>query len=251
MLKQCADRIDQMAFLALSGVAFTSKCNGAARPVLAAGRNLSDLEFAADVTAPSTNRYKQWSASTGNLVAPNTATITATDLPSYKMLVKMKAMAKDQYIRGIKGPNGQEYYHVFMTPAGIASLKLDADYLANVRNAGARGDGNSLFTGAVANVDGLIIHEFRYVYNTTGLAAASKWGNGGLIDGQKVLLCGAQALAMADLGTPYWDEASHWDYGNNYGISIGKILGLKKPKFQAPATATVEDFGVIVVNTAI
>ncbi len=246
-----ADRIDQMAFLTLSGVAYTSKPNGATRAVLAAGRNLSDLEFAADVTVPSVNRYKQWSASTGKLITPNTATVAATDLPSYKMLVQLKAFAKDQYVRGIKGPGGQEYYHVFMTPQGIAGLKMDADYLANVRNAGPRGDSNELFTGAVANVDGLIIHEFRYVYNTTGLAAASKWGVGGLIDGQKVLLCGAQAMALADLGTPYWDEMSEYDYHNSYGIGIGKILGMKKPKFMAPATATSEDFGVIVVNTAI
>lgn len=245
-----ADRIDQMAFLALSGVAFTSKCNGAVRPVLGAGLNLSNLAFAADVSAPTANRYKNWDSGTGKLITANTATIDATDLPSYKMLVQMKAFAKDQYLRGIKGPGGQEYYHVFMSPQGIAALKQDADYLANVRNAGVRGDDNTLFTGAVANVDGLVIHEFRYVYNTAGLASASKWGTGGLIDGQKVLLCGAQALAFADLGVPYWEEEIY-DYGNSFGISIGKILGMKKPKFPAPATATTEDFGVLVVNTAI
>lgn len=245
-----AERIDQMAFLTLSGVAYTTKTNGAARAVLATGRNLGDLEFAADVTAPSTNRHRRWSSASG-LVAGATASVAATDVPSYKMLVEAKAYAKDHYIRGIKGPGGQEYFHVFMTPQGVANLKLDTDYLANVRNAGIRGDSNALFTGAVANVDGLIIHEFRHVFSTTGMASGSKWGAGGLIEGQRVLLCGAQALAFADLGAPFWDERDHFDYGNQYGISIGKVLGFKKPKFQSAVTATLEDFGVLCIDTAI
>jgi N4-gp56 family major capsid protein len=246
-----ADRLDQLAFLTLSGLAYTSKLNGATRPVLAAGQNLSNLAFAADVTAASTNRYMRWVAGTNTLTTPATASVVAADLPSYKMLVKLKAFAKNQYIRGIKGPGNSEYFHVFMCPAGIAALKQDADYLANLRNAGARGDDNPLFNGAVANVDGLLIHEFRYVYNTLGLASASKWGAGGLIDGQKVLLCGAQALAFADLGPPGWTERDYWDYGNQFGIAVDKIIGFRKPKFMSPVTGTVEDFGVVVVDTAI
>ena len=245
-----ADRLDQLAFLTLAGIAYTQKPNGAVRPVLAAGLNLSNLAFAADVTAPSANRYKRWIAGTGVLGAPATASVVAADIPSYKMLVKLKAYAKDQYIRGIKGPGNTEFYQVFMCPAGIAALKQDADYLANLRNAGVRGDSNPLFDGAVANVDGLLIHEFRYVPNTVGLASASKWGAGGLVDGQKVLLCGAQALAFADLGNPGWDEET-FDYKNQYGISTDKIIGFRKPKFMSPVTGTVEDFGVVVVDTAI
>ena len=241
-----AERLDQMALLILSGVALTKKTNGAAR----SSSTLNTLEFAADVTAPSANRYRRWSATSGLLPA-STTSMLAADTPSYKMLVEAKAYAKDQYIRGIKGPGGQEYFHVFMTPQGVANLKLDADYLANVRGAGIRGDSNTLFTGAVANVDGLIIHEFRHVYNTTGAASGSKWGSTSTLDGQRVLLCGAQALAFADLGAPFWDERDHFDYGNQYGISIGKVIGFKKPVFKSPVTGTNEDFGVLCIDTAI
>lgn len=251
-----AERLDQMAFLILSGVSLAYKTNGAARASRATGMNLKDLEFASTsdakfgITAPSTYRHRRWSSTSG-LVAGATASVASTDTPSYKMLVEAKAYAKDHYIRGIKGPGGQEYFHVFMTPQGVANLKLDADYLANVRSAGIRGDSNTLFTGAVANVDGLIIHEFRHVFNTTGLASGSKWGSGGLVDGQRVLLCGAQALAFADLGAPFWDERDHFDYGNQYGISIGKVIGYKKPVFRSPVTNTNEDFGVLAIDTAI
>jgi hypothetical protein len=92
------------------------------------------------------------------------------------MLVALKAYAKEHYVRGIKGTGGSEKYVVFMTPTGVAALKRDPDYLANVRNAAPRSDDNPLFSGAVADVDGLVIHEFRHVPNTLG--ASTKFGSG-------------------------------------------------------------------------
>lgn len=240
-----SDRIDQLAILTLSGVTYDTKTNGAART----GSNLIDLEFAADVTAPSTNRGYRWDATTG-LMTDGNANLAAGDKPSYAMLVELKALAKDKFIRGIRGEGGTETYHAFMTPQGMAALKLDADFLANVRSAGVRGGKNPLFAGSDSIlVDGIYIHEFRHVYNTTGLAGGSKWG-GGTVEGQRVLFCGAQALGWADLGNPSWDEESY-DYGNQQGISVGKILGFKKPVFRSLVDGANEDFGVITCDTAI
>lgn len=241
-----ADRIDQLSFLTLSGVDYSMKNNGAPR---GAGSQLSELEFAGDVVAPSGNRHLRWDATTG-LEAGDTTAIDADDTPSYEMLVEMKAYAKTQYIRGIRGSGNEEYYHVFMTPQGLAKLKLDPDYLANIRNAGPRGNNNSLFTGSVVTQDGLIIHEFRHVFNTVGAESGEKWGSGGDVNGQRVLMCGAQAMALADLGVPYWVEEGK-DYGNQQGISIGKIFGLKKPVFRSQVTGTDEDFGVLALDTSI
>lgn len=237
------DRIDQMAFLAMSGVSFGFKNNGATRT----SSQLNDLEFAADVTAPSTNRHRRWDAVDG-LVAGSTADVAAADTPSYAMLVEAKSYAKEQYIRGIKGAGNEEFYHVFMTPRGIAKLKLDSDFLANLRSAGDRGKNNPLFSGSMLTQDGLIIHEFRHVFNTLG--ASTKWGAGNAINGQRVLLCGAQALGYADIGNPYWDEEGH-DYGNQQAIAVGKIFGMLKPQFPSTVTGTTEDFGVLCIDTAI
>lgn len=245
-----SDRLDQLAFLTLSGVTYDKKNNGAARPVLAAGQNLINLEFAADVTAPSSKRYLRWSSASGTLLPGAQASITAADTLSYKALVLLKAYAKDQYIRGIKSEGGEEIYHVFVTPSAMAKLKLDPDFLANVRNAGPRDKTNSLFAGTTSvMVDGLIIHEFRHVFNTSGLASGSKWGSGGLIDGCRVLLCGAQALGVADLGDAEWEEKS-FDYGNRQGITIGKIFGMLKPKLYSNVTGDAQDFGVIALEVA-
>lgn len=242
-----ADRLDQMAFLTLSGVSFAKKTNGADR----VGSDFPYLEFANDVTAPSTNRHLRWDAATG-LEAGDTTAVAPADTPSWKMLVEAKAYAVDNYIRPIRGSEGLEVYNVFMTPQGIAKLKQDSDFLAAWKDAQKRGADNPLFKGAdVIYVDGLAIREFRHVYNTKGATSGvDKWGSGADVDGQRVLICGAQALGFADLGAPYWNEEGD-DYGNQQGIAIGKILGLKKPVFRSAVTGTNEDFGVLCLDTAI
>lgn len=255
------DRIDQMSFLTLSGMAYTIKNSGGLRPVLATGKNLSDLDFASSVSAPTTNRHRNW---TGSALAAGDTTVNTAVLstPSYDMLVQAKAYAKDNYIRGIKGKGNNEYYHVFMCPQSVAKLKLDSDFLASAQNAQPRDKSNSIWSGAIPTVDGLVIHEFRHVPNTANAtalvsggaqdgAAGYKWGTyadtAGGYDGAVVLFVGAQALALADIGLPYWEE-DEFDYKNQIGISVGKMFGLRKPKFYSNVTETTEDFGVLRIN---
>ena len=254
------DRLDQMGFLTLAGMPYTVKPNGALRPVRDANQNLSDLAFAGDVNAPSANRHLRWDASAGDFATGDVTAIAADDTPSYKMLVLAKAYAKEQYIKGLRGNGGDEVYHVFMNPTGMAKLKLDPDYIANVRHAYQRGTKNPLFAGTTSvMLDGLIIHEFRYVPNTLGATAGTsgnagalgyKWGADADQNGQRVLLCGAQALGFCDLGTPEWNE-EWFDYKNKGGISVGKMFGFLKPDFHSPVNGTDEDFGVLCIDTAI
>jgi N4-gp56 family major capsid protein len=237
-----SDRIDQMAFLTLAGVSYGNTNRGVAR----VGSDLINLDFAADVTAPSTKRRLRWDATAGALVTgAATTAVTATDTPSWNMIVALKAYAKNRYIRGIKEGGGEENYHLFLTPTAMAKLKIEQNYMLNLRHAIQRGDTNELFTGGAVKVDGVYIHEFRHVYNTEGAASGSKWGASGTVEGCSALFCGAQALAMADIGAPEWVE-KEFDYENQQGISTGKILGFLKPRFgNIYESNTVEDFGVI------
>lgn len=254
-----ADRCDQLAFLTLSGVAYTHKNNGALRATSAsAGHELADLEFASDVSAPTGDRHRRWDATDG-LVAGDTTAVAATDKIGYRTIVELKAYAKDNYIRGIRGAGNQEMYHLFVTPQQMADLKLDADFLANVRNAGVRGTGNSLFAGSSSlMVDGIMCHEFRHVFNTSGAttgtssnagAAGYKWGAAANVVGGRALFCGAQSLAMADIGLPDMIEDT-FDYENQAGISVSKIFGLRKPKYNSDVSGSSQDFGVIALDTA-
>lgn len=253
-----ADRCDQLAFLTLSGVAYTHKNNGGLRTTSStAGHELVDLEFASDVSAPTGDRHRRVSGTT--IAAGDTTAVTATDKLAYKHIVELKAYAKDNYIRGIRGAGNQETFHMFVTPQQMADLKLDSDFLANVRNAGVRGAANSLFAGSSSlMVDGVMIHEFRHVFNTSGAttgtssnagAAGYKWGANANVVGARALFCGAQALALADIGLPEMVEDT-FDYGNQSGISVGKIFGLRKPKYNSDISGSVQDFGVIALDTA-
>ena len=253
-----ADRMDQLAFLTLTGVGYNLKNNGALRPSMNSGQNLNDLEFSSDVSAPTSNRHRRFDATNGIVAGDVTATAAADKL-SYGAIVDLKAYAKDQYIRGLRGAGNEEMFHLFVTPQVMADLKLDSDFLANVRQAGVRGPSSSLFSGSSSlMVDGVMIHEFRHVFNTNGAttgtssnagSAGYKWGADADVNGSACIFAGAQALAMADIGVPEIVEDT-FDYGNQNGISIGKIFGLKKPVYHSDVSGQNEDFGVIRLDVA-
>lgn len=243
--------MDELMFLTLSGVSYTQKPDGAAR----VGSQLPNLTYASAVSAPSSKRHVRWTAASGgSLQQGDTTQITAADVPTYNMLLDLKARAVNSFIRPIRTDDGVEVYNVFMTPDGIAKLKKDQGFRDAVKDAGVRGGDNVLFKGTKHGgrngivLDGLNILEYRHVYNTRG--AIVKWGAGNAIDGQRVLLCGAQALAFADIGTAEWKEEME-DYDNITGIGIAKIFGLLKPKLFSTAHQSVQDFGVLVCDTAL
>jgi len=253
-----ADRMDQLAFLTLSGIGYNLKNNGGLRASMNSGQNLNDLEFSSAVSAPTSNRHRRVDAS-GGLVAGDVTAMDAADKLGYKNIVDLKAFAKDNYIRGLRGAGNDETYHLFVTPQVMADLKLDSDFLANVRQAGIRGPQSSLFSGSSSlMVDGIMIHEFRHVFNTTGAlsgtssnagAAGYKGGPNADVNYSRCIFAGAQALAMADIGIPEIVEDT-FDYGNQNGISIGKIFGLKKPVYHSDVSGQNEDFGVIALDVA-
>ena len=250
-----ADRIDQMAFLSLSSVPYTKMNSGGNRPTNPTGQNLADLEFApAPSVAPSANR--KFYIDTNGLQEGTGFDAADGDLKpmSYSALLEMKAIAKERYIKGIRGSNGSEMYHVFLTPKGMSQLKLDSDFIQNVRHAGIRGQKNQLFSGTDSvMVDGLMVHEFRHVYNNRNAADGDRFGaTSGNDYGQRALLCGAQALGMADIGPGFWDE-DQFDYNNQPGIAYGKIFGFTKPQFKGNPfdPNTKDDFSVMTIDTAL
>ncbi|WP_447593534.1 N4-gp56 family major capsid protein [Aquipseudomonas campi] len=236
-----ANRIDQLVFLTLSGISYAFYNNGKPR----VGSPFPSLSFAADVSAPSSKRHLMWNGT--NLVTSSTASIASTFTASYKMIVDAVAYAKDHYIKPLMA-GGKEYYVILVKPGTLAQLKKDADYQrAVVALAQKDGQKSPWFTGGTVTIDGAVIHEHRLVYSTTGAAPGSKWGAGGNVDGTRTLLCGAQALGMADLGVPEWVEKK-FDYDSKVGISVDKMFGLLKPNFYSIYDESVEDFGVLAID---
>jgi len=236
-----ADRMDQMAFQTLGGFAYSLHSDGTTR----VGSDLINLEFAADVTAPTSQRYAQWDGTTGLNVGTGNSALTAADTITWETLVRMREHAKNQYMRGLRVQNGMdELFHVFMTPTCFANLKMDNDYMLNLRHSANSSKNSKLFDGGIATVDGFVLHEFRHVPHS------ATWGVGSVIPGSSVLMCGAQALAFADIGNPEWVEKK-FDYDNSPGISVAKMLGFLKPRFtNMYASGTVQDHGVFVTYVA-
>lgn len=247
-----AQRLDELAFLTLSGVSYAYKTNGALR----VGSQFPLLDFAGDVTAPTANRHFRWDSVAG-LEPANTAVIDAADIPTWDLFLELKAYAEESYIRPTSIEGGIEYYTVFVHPRQMAALKKDAKFVEAMKFARERGTDNLLFKGTGMGgtmsgvyIDGLNIVSYRNVFNTKGAPSGSKWGAGGAVDGARMLLVGAQALAVADIGVAKWVEKD-FDYDNSPGISIAKLIGFKKPVWRSAHTGTVEDFAVIAVDTAI
>ena len=236
-----ANRCDQLAMLTLSGISYTLNNNGSLR----VGSPFANLAFAADVSAPSSKRSLMWDGT--SLSVSNTASITSAFVPNYKMIVDLIAYAKESYVTPLMS-GGKEYYTLFVQPGTLASLKKDPDYQRAVVGVATKvGTESPWFTGATITIDGAVIHEHRLVYNNKGAVSGAKWGAAGTVNGTRSLLCGAQALGMADIGTPEWNE-KEFQYGSQQGINIDKMLGLLKPKFYSIYDKSVQDFGVIAID---
>ncbi|MFM2253818.1 MAG: hypothetical protein RJB68_2155 [Pseudomonadota bacterium] len=236
-----ANRVDQLAFLALSGISFAFQNNGAPR----VNSPFPNLAFAADVSGPSNKRSLMWDGT--SLAVSATGSINSSFVPTYKMIVDAVAYAKENYIKPLMS-EGKEHYVMFVTPGTLAALKKDADYQRAVVGVATKaGMDSPWFTGGTVTIDGVVLHEHRLVYNTKGAANGSKWGAGGLVNGTRTLLCGAQALGLADIGVPEWNE-KEFQFGSQQGINIDKMFGLLKPKFHSIYNGSVQDFGVLAID---
>lgn len=244
-----ANRMDQLAFLTMSGIGYGYNNDGSVRSSGA----FNTLAFAGDVTAPSANRHRQWNGTTSKLIDSDTPNLTAADTLTYKSIVDMCVYAKTHYIKPLM-EGGKEYYIAFVRPEALAQLKKDPDYQRAVTTGEQRGSKNPWFTGGIVTIDGIVFHEHRLVYNTLGAVGADRWGlttdAGNGIPGSRMLICGPQALGMADLGSPEWSE-KWFNYDSSPGVNIDKMFGYLKPKFYSIYDKSVEDFGVLAIDHAI
>lgn len=236
-----ANRADQLAFLTMSGISYAFNNDSSPR----VSSPFPNLAFAADVKAPSAKRSLMWDGT--SLAVSNTGSITSAYVPKYSMIVDAIAYAKEHRIKPLMS-GGKPYFVMFLAPGSLAALKKDPDYQrAVVAVATKAGTDSPWFSGATVTVDGAVLHEHGLVYTTKGAAAGSKWGAGGAVNGTRTLLCGAQALGMADLGPGDWVEKL-FQYDSQVGLNIDKILGLLKPQFYSVYDKSIEDFGLLSID---
>ena len=264
--------IDKVGFNLLAGIAPDALPNGVEPQLSAvAGANLKDLAFGA-FSAPTDQRAFYADAANDSV---NLGEGVGTAIPgvlTYGHIVNMKAEAMSRYIKPVVHSEYGEVYYLWVSPKVMANLKLDADFLQNVRHAMPRSKSHDLFVGTDAVlVDGVVVMSHRYVPTNIGSAvngavAAATTGGAGIAlprfgvnagadnatVGARCLFLGAQALCLSDLGTPFWDESDVNDYGNQPGMSIGKLYGLAKSQYKGSYddAANLQDFGALTLDVA-
>lgn len=235
-----SDKLDELMFLTLSGRNYSLRTNGLTRT----GSQLPSLSFNADVTAPSSQRLVYGGSATSE------GSLTSSDRMNWQVIVRAHTLAQEKRLRPIRS-GGREYYAMVIHPRQRRDLVLDPTYQTILRSAEKPGSKHPLFTGAIAVVDGVVIHSHNKVFNTSGLASGSKWGAGGNTDGAQSIMMGAQAGGIALLGNMFWRESDSTDYGNRPGIGVGRKVGMLKPQFKSIYDSdTRQDFGTISVKTA-
>jgi N4-gp56 family major capsid protein len=235
-----SDKLDELMFLTLSGRSYSLTTGAATRT----SSQLPSLRFAADVVAPSSNRIIYAGSATSE------GTLTAADKMSWATIVRARTLAERKRLRPIRS-GGKNYYCLVISSEQRRDLVLDPTYQTIVRSAEKNTDKNPLFTGAMVQVDGVVIYSHQKVFNTFGVSSGSKWGSGNTIDGAQAMLLGAQAGGIATLGSMFWRESDNTDYNNRPGIGVGRKIGMLKPQFKSVYDAnTRQDFGTIAVKTA-
>lgn len=169
-------------------------------------------------------------------------TIAAADTFTTAIIGKAKRLATTDSNARIRPVmvDGGKYYVMIIDPWQARDLKKDDAWLAAQEHANERGMNNPIFTGALGLYDGVVIHENDQISRTATGATNVKVGH--------ALFLGAQACAFASGSEARWDEDT-FDYGNQQGFSIGRIMGIKKTQFAFDGT-TATDFGCIQVMTS-
>jgi N4-gp56 family major capsid protein len=235
-----ADKIDELMFLTLAGRSYSLNTNGTAR---AAGSQLPQLSFAADVAAATSGRILYAGSATSE------ATLTANDKMSWSVIVNAKAMAQRKKVRPIRD-GGREYYILVMSTEQMRDLRLDPTFQTILKGAQERGSKNPLFTAADVTVEGVVLYSHNKVFNTLGLSSGSRWGSGGTVHGAQAQLLGAQAAGIAIVENTFYREQKK-DYDNRVGIATGRKIGMLKPQVRSiPDGLSKQDFGTIAVKTA-
>ena len=159
--------------------------------------------------------------------ATSEATITTSDVFNADLIGKARRMAQADELTAVQPirVDGKETYVMLIDPYQARDL---------------RGEKNPIFSGAKGVYEGVVIHEHLRVPRTDTGQSGAKVGH--------ALFLGAQACIMAEGEAPRWEEDT-FDYGNQYGVSIDRMFGLKKSQFKYDGT-NLTDFGVINVMTS-
>jgi N4-gp56 family major capsid protein len=146
----------------------------------------------------------------------------------------LKAKTSNPKIRPMRdGGNGKRYYVAFANPYAFKDLRdsLDTEVLATTV---VEMQASKLFEGGDILWNGCIVKE------TDNMPIWANIGDSATTEVTPVILCGAQALAIA-YAKRWRSKTETFDYGDKYGVAIDGIYGVSKIRF-GTGTADTDDY---------
>ncbi len=187
-------------------------------------------------TAPDANHVVYINSAADEATINSASASNTFDLKIVDMCVE-RAKTLSPQIRPIR-VNGEDKYVMFLHPYMVYDLRTSttAGQWLDIQKAAMQGgqiSGNPIYTGALGEYNGVVLHESTRVPVTTGTVT------------RRAIFAGAQSACVAygqsaANGSMSWSEEL-FDYKNQLGVSAGMIWGLTKTVFNSA------DFGTIVV----
>ena len=134
--------------------------------------------------------------------------------------------ATTRKLNPIKVDMGEEVFVLGINPSDAVALKKSSDFKTYQYHGNVRGGDNPIFTGALGNINGVIIHE-----------------HSSFVAGEPVLM-GAQAAFLAYGKEILYGEDS-FDYDNQTGFMIGSVRGAALAKFVDTSDVSQGSHGAI------
>jgi N4-gp56 family major capsid protein len=185
-----------------------------------------------------------------NAAGHSMATADSGDTMSLDLVtdVATKAELADPKIQRISS-GGDEFWVMYLHPLQVRDIRKSDDWKTAQQNARDRSESNPVFKGALGFWSNVLLLSNEFVpfldisaagNSFRGAASGTNFG----VDTARALLCGRQAVGIAEASNPDALVVEQFDYKNKDGVAINGIFGVQKIMFNSL------EFGVIAVDTA-
>lgn len=237
--------ICRQLFLKLAGVTNTTitDTNGVVVGTRALWSNTPDFIADADTAAGIGNRYRNpGKESAAAMGAGDTMTLDfVTELATQAALTNPKIQKIER--------GGDSFYVLFMHPLCARDIRKSSDWKTAQQNARERSEKNPVFRGALGYWSGVLMLENEFVPWLDVSVVGNSWRGAGTgtdyaVDTAGNILCGRQAILMAEVSNPDALVVEQFDYKNKDGVACNFIGGLQKAMFNS------KEFGCILADAA-
>jgi N4-gp56 family major capsid protein len=217
---------------------------------LAGNSNITDTKLTGNqtVTAPDNDH---WILATGVTGSDAEASLSASSI--FNLTLIDRAVTKAKILSPLIRPimiGGEKKFVMFIHPFQHYQLRNNTStgQYMDIQKAAVTGgqiSKNPIYTGAIAEYNGVVLHEStRVPWGTTTDTGVNPHTNIGLSNVGRAIFCGAQSGCIAFGKAGNSNLSANWkeelfDYGNQLGVAGGSVFGIKRSIFDSKSFGTI------------